>query len=393
MQERYLNRMSTTRTNSILVAALALSSLPFLASCTRARAAAEPEEPAPPGEVWVDSGRLARAGVHVEPVAEKTVRETVRTSGKVAFDEKHVSHVFSPVSGRIIRIDVELGQKVKKGDVLAVVLSPDVGGATSDLAKANADLVAAQHDFERKKGLFAQHAASQADMESAEDNFHKAKAEKERALQKTSLLNTGGSVDAVSSTFALRSPIDGEVVFKSVSQNMEVSGQYAAGTAAELFTIGDIERVWVMADIFEMDLAKVHPGAPLLLRTTAQPGRQFEGVVDWRSPVLDSATRSAKVRGALTNKDHALLPEMYASVRVVVGEKKMPVVPRAAVVHLADHDFVFREKGVAPGGRTRFERVAVEVDETDEPNVMSVRSGVVPNDKLVTDGAILLTAQ
>lgn len=362
--------------------------------CTRPRAAAEPDEPAPPGEVWVSAARLRKAGVKVEPAADKVVRDTVRTSGRITFDERRVSHVYSPVSGRITRIDVQLGQRVKKGDVLALVLSPDVGSATSDLAKAKADLVAAEHDFERKRGLFAAHACSQQDLEVAEDSFHKAKAERDRALQKTALLSAGGSVDAVSSTFALRSPIDGEVVAKAIGPNMEVSGQYGAGAAAELFTVGDIDQVWILADIFEIDLGRVKAGAAMSLKTASQPGRTFEGAVDWRSSVLDPATRSAKVRGVLANPDRSLLPEMYANVRVVVGERKAPCIPRAAVVHLGDRDFVFVERGPAPNDRVRFERVAVEIDETDDdPNVLAVKSGVAPGDRLVTDGAILLTAQ
>src|SRR5207248_5152243 len=104
------------------------------------------------------------------------------------FDDLRVFHAFSPVTGRVVRIDAQPGQRVKKGQSLAVIESPDVGNAFSDLAKAHADLTAAEHDYKRQKELFDAHAASQKDYEAALDNYQKAKAELSRAQKKASLL-------------------------------------------------------------------------------------------------------------------------------------------------------------------------------------------------------------
>src|SRR5262249_10954449 len=151
------------------------------------------------------------------------------------------------------------GARVKKGAALAIIESPDVGNAFADLAKAQADLIAAEHDFRRQKELYEAHAGSQRDFEAAEDNYGKAKAEMERARRKAALFRKAGG-DDVTQGFTLRAPIDGEVISRSVNPGAEVQGQYSGGTAVELFTIGELDSVWVLADVFEMDLGRVAKG-------------------------------------------------------------------------------------------------------------------------------------
>ena len=121
-----------------------------------------------PGEVWLTPSEVENAGIVIAPVEEQDVDSTILTAGKVAFDDTHVTHVFSPVSGRVTRIEATLGQHVRRGATLAMIESPDVGSASSDLGKAQADLIAAQHDFAREQELFAAHAASQQDYKPAQ---------------------------------------------------------------------------------------------------------------------------------------------------------------------------------------------------------------------------------
>src|SRR6185295_13945617 len=124
------------------------------------------------------------AKIVVATVEEQDTDDTILTSGRVVFDDTRVAHIMSPVNGRITRIDAALGERVKKGMPLAVIDSPDIGIASSDVGKAMAEATAAEHDYHRKKDLFDQHAVSQADFEIAQDNYDKAKAELSRARQK-----------------------------------------------------------------------------------------------------------------------------------------------------------------------------------------------------------------
>ena len=197
-----------------------------------------------------------------------------------------VAHVFSPVTGRVSRILADPGARVKKGAPLCAIQSPDVGNAFADLGKAEADLTAAQHEFQRHKELYEAHAGSQKEFEAAEDNYSKAKAESERARQKARLFR-GGGADAVTQEFVLRAPIEGEVIARNVNPGAEVQGQYSGGTAAELYTIGELDRVWVIADVFEMDLARLKKGAAVTIEVVAYPDQVFTGVVDWISDLLD----------------------------------------------------------------------------------------------------------
>jgi cobalt-zinc-cadmium efflux system membrane fusion protein len=360
------------------------------AGCNGERAVdAQATAPAP-GEVWLTPSEVENAGITVAPVEEQDVDNTILTAGKVAFDDTHVTHVFSPVSGRVIRIDATLGQHVRRGNTLAVIESPDVGSASSDLGKAQADLIAAQHDFARQKELYAAHAASQRDYEQAEDTYRKAKAELDRALQKMQLLR-GGSIDAVTQSYHVPAEIDGEVLMRAVNPGIEVQGQYTTGSAAELFTIGDIDKVWVLADVFQMDLARVQLGAPVAVTVVTYPGRVFWGTVDWVSGMMDPTTRTAKVRCTFDNADHALKPEMYVTVQITVDQKRVVAIPRSAFLRLGEQTVIFVERGRAPDGRVRYQRVPVTVeDEGEGSNWLPVTHGVTKGTTIVTAGAILL---
>ena len=343
-----------------------------------------------PGEVWLTPSEVENAGIVVAPVEEQDVDNTILTAGKVAFDDTHVTHVFSPVSGRVTRIDATLGQHVRRGDTLAEIESPDVGSASSDLGKAQADLIAAQHDFGRQKELYAAHAASQRDYEQAEDTYRKAKAELDRALQKMKLFRAG-SVDVVTQSYRVPAEIAGEVLMRAVLPGIEVQGQYSIGSAAELFTIGDIDQVWVVADVFQMDLAHVPLGAPVAVTVVTYPGRVFWGTVDWVSGMMDPTTRTAKVRCTFDNADHALKPEMYVTVQITVDQKRVVAIPRSAFLRLGEQTVIFVERGRAPDGRVRYQRVPVTVkDEGEGSNWLPVMHGVTKGTPIVTAGAILL---
>jgi membrane fusion protein, heavy metal efflux system len=372
----------------VLPAALALAAT--ATGCQKSQAAAEPQGPQPPpGEVWLSPGQVTDAKIEVKTVAEEDVDDTILTSGRVTLDDLRSGHVFSPVTGRVVKITAQLGQRVKKGEPLATIESPDIGNAVSDVHKAEADLIAAQHDYQRKKDLFEQKAGSAADMEAAEDNYRKAKAELERARQKQALLRVG-SVDAVTQTYTLVSPIDGEVLMRNINPGIEVQGQYSGGATQELFTIGELDKVWVLADLYEMDIARVHIGTPANVSVVAYKDKVFKGQVDWVSGMLDPNTRTAKVRATFDNPGGLLRPEMYATVQISVDQKKALAIPRNALLRLGEYKVVFIQVGEDPG-RVRFERMPVEVDEGESSQWLEVKHGLEAGQKIVVNGAILLS--
>jgi len=351
-------------------------------------AATQPQPPA--GEAWLTTQQVKNANLVVQQVTDQDVGGAVVTSGKVTFDDLLVSHEISPVTGRVVRIEAQPGQRVKKGQSLAVIESPDVGTAFSDLAKAHADLEAAERDYKRQKELFDAHAASQKDYEQSLDNFQKAKAELSRAQKKAALLSKGGGADSVTQEYTLRATLDGEVVGRNVTPGAEVVGQYSQGNAVELFTIGELDHVWVVADVYEMDLGRIKKGARVTVRVVTYPNRIFEGVVDYVSGTLDPSTHTAKVRCTIPNPDRDLKPEMYATVSVSVAERKALAIPRSAMLRLGDQTVVFVQTGTAPNGLIRFERRPVAVDEDEGGDYLPVTHGLERGEKIVTSGAILL---
>lgn len=356
----------------------------------RKQAAAEPAGPQPPpGEVWLSQQQVLDAKIEVKPVTDQDVDDTILTSGRVALDDLRSAHIFSPVTGRVVKIAAQLGQHVKKGEALATIESPDIGNAVSDVHKAEADLIAAQHDYQRKKDLFEQKAGSAADLEAAEDGYRKAKAEIERARQKQALLRVGNA-DAVTQTYTLTSPIDGEVLLRNINPGAEVQGQYSGGATQELFTVGEIDKVWVIADLYEMDIARVHVGTPADVTVVTYKDKTFKGQVDWVSGMLDPATRTAKVRCTFDNPDKLLRPEMYATVQISVDQTRALAIPRNALLRLGEYKVVFIEVGDEPG-RVRFQRMPVDVDEGESSQWLEVKHGLQKDQKIVVNGAILLS--
>jgi cobalt-zinc-cadmium efflux system membrane fusion protein len=359
-------------------------------SCRKTQAAQEPagSQP-PPGQVWLTPQQVADAKIEVQTVALQDVDDTILTSGRVTLEDLRSAHVFSPVTGRVVRITAELGARVTKGDSLAIIESPDIGNAVSDVHKAEADLIAAEHDYKRKKDLFEEKAGSAADLEMAEDNWRKAKAEVERARQKAYLLKVG-NVDTVTQTFTLTSPIEGEVLMRNINPGIEVQGQYGGGTAQELFTIGEVDKVWVIGDLYEMDLARVNVGSPASVTVVTYKDKVFKGQVDWVSGSLDPGTRTAKVRSTFDNPDKLLRPEMYATVQISVDQKRAVAIPRSALLRLGEYKVVFVEVGESEG-KVRFERLPVDVDEGESSQWLEVKHGLDAGQKVVVSGAILLS--
>jgi len=379
-------------------AGAAIVALALLSGC-RTAAMASPKEDGssnpttgqPPAEqVWITAKQVEEQNIKTAVVEMRDLDNPIVTSGRVALDDVRTAHVFSPVTGRIVKVIAELGAQVNEGDPLAVIESPDIGTAESDANKAQADLIAADNDRKRKKDLFAKQAGSGADVEVAEDNYRKAVAELERARQKLSLLRSG-TVDTVGQTYTITAPIKGEVLALNIHHGAEVQGQYSGGANQELFTIGDLENIWVVGDLYEMDFARVHVGAPVSVSVVAYPDQPFTGTVDWISGSLDPATRTARVRSTFANKERLLRPEMYATVQFSVDRKKTLAVPDTAVLRLGDTNVVFIRLPDGEDGTAKFKRYPVTVSERVTGDLVEVLHGLNAGDVVVTDGAILLS--
>ena len=349
-----------------------------------------PEQPATPGEAWLSAQQVEKIQIATTPVEEREVGGDLAAAGRIAFDDLRVSHVFSPVSGRVTSIRAQPGQRVAKGAPLAGLQSPDLGSALADVNKAQADLTAAEHELKRQQELLAAQAGTQRDLELAQDNEAKSRAELQRARAKGRLLRSGG-VDTVTQEFLLRAPIAGEVIARNVNPGSEIVGQYSGGQSQELFTVGALDEVWLIADIFEIDLAQVKLGAPVIATVVAYPENRYQGRLDWIADSLDPTTRTAKVRCTIKNPARELKPEMYATASIAVPKRKALAIPREALLRLGDETVVFVQAGKNESGMTGFQRRVVKVDETVSGPFLPVTSGLIQGDMVVVSGGLLLS--
>jgi cobalt-zinc-cadmium efflux system membrane fusion protein len=350
-------------------------------SCSASKAQSVPE--GKEGSIGAPLG--ANAQVATGAVEQHDVARTIVSSARIAFDESRVAHVWSPVTGRVTRILVDLGQQVKKGQPLAVITTPDLGNALADLEKARVQVAQAGKELQRQKELFAAHAGSQRDLENAQAAYDQAVAERSRAEQKARLLTAraGGSV---SQTFTLAAPIDGEVIARQINPGVEVQGQYSGGASVELFTIGKLDRVWALADVYEQDIARVKLGAPVQFKLVAYPDQVFTGKVDWISGTLDAGTRTATIRCVMANPDRLLKPQMYATAQIETDGHKALAIPRSSLLHMGEKTLVV---SVNNG---HYERRPVIVDEDETGDWVPVLHGLEAGENVVTSGALLLSS-
>jgi cobalt-zinc-cadmium efflux system membrane fusion protein len=367
------------------LAALALAGW---AGCTgHASELPPPDPPHDPNRVELTSAQAEAAQLHIEPIHVTAGHAALSASGRITFDDLRVAHVFSPVSGRVTKILAQPGQKLKKGAPLAVIESPEVGQAFSDLAKAQADLDMAERDYQRQKELYEAHATSQKDFEAARGLYEKAQAELTRCKKKTELFGGGGN--GVTQELEVRASIDGEVIVRNINLGTEVVGTYSGGTAVELFTIGNLDSVWVLADLYEMDLGKVKQGAAATATVIAQPGKTFAGQVDWIAGAIDPTTRVARARITLDNKEHLLKPEMFATVNIVTDAQRALSLPRTALFRLHDDYVAFVVAKRSADGKLEIVRKNVGVEDSGG-DTLTITRGLTDGDSVVVSGGILL---
>ena len=342
-----------------------------------------------PSEITLPADLVKLAGIRTAEFTDRAVETSIRVTGRIAWDDLRVAHVYSPVTGRVASIAAGLGDRVKRGAALASVISPDIGQWSSDMGKAKADLVAAEHDFKRKRELLDLKAVARSDYEASQDNYRQAKAEMDRAQQKIALLRSGGA-DFVSQSFSLTTPIEGEIVALMVNPGLEIQGQYDNGNTTELFTVGERDSMRLMSDVYEADLGRVKLGARVTATVVGFPDKVFEGKVDWISGGLDASTRTAQVRCTLANPENVLKPDMSATARIVVPEKVALAVPRSAVVRYGEQQVVFADVGPGEGGGRRYARLPVFADERVEGDWVPVAHGLDRGTTVVSAGAATL---
>ena len=369
----------------VVAICLAFAAVMF-AGCNRQKAELNPSAPRVEGDrLMMPDTNSTVTSVSVRPVTKATVA-ALHFTGRLTWDDDVTVRVFSPFAGRVTRILVEPGQSVDRRAPLALVASPDFGQVQSEGRRAETDFLLAERALNRERDLFEHGAVARKDLESAEADFARARAERERTQSRLELF--GGNTDAVDQIFPLQSPLAGVVVERNVTPGQEVRPDQLLANAPQfvlpLFVVTDPSRLWVQLDVTETEMRQIHAGQEITVRSQALPDQTFTGRLDSVSESLDPTTRRVKARGWVDNTQRLLKAEMFVTVELPAMESSDVQVPSNAVFLLGDRHYLFVEE--QPG---TYRRREVKVG-GERSSTVVVREGLRAGDRVVCEGSLLL---
>lgn len=338
-----------------------------------------------------------RERLHVQPVTLSTYRPVVQSTGTVAFDADISTQVLAPISGPVMRILAEPGAYVRPGQTLAVVSSPDFAAAVASFRKAQGAAVQTKRVADLDEQLFKNDAIARRDLEQAQTDALAAAADLDAAVQQLRALGVDQSTitklrenkGPTTIEGAIRAPIEGTVVERLINP-----GQLLQAGTTQCFTIADLSTMWVMASVFESDLALVHQGDRAEVSTSASP-TPLAGTVTYVAAFVDPTTKATSVRVVVPNTKRLLKKDMYVQIAIRSSrERQGLLIPVSAVLRDEDNlPFVFVE---VPGGTTTagnsrggFARRQVTVG-SRVGDQYEVRSGLTAGERIITEGGLFL---
>ena len=376
----------------LLTSAFALSvTFLFLSACGRSEQPPRSDAAMPPPAKKATVPGDAQSRVETTIVEFSPSHQALTLSGKVAYGEDRYSRISSPLQGRVVEVRAHLGDRVKAGDILLVVDSPDIAQSYSEYVKEDSDLQYATRAHELAKDLYENKAMPLKDLKQAENELVKARAEFRRAKERLlSLRIPAEELDKpldrqkITSRFEMKSPLTGIVVERAVTPGQSVGGD----PTQVLFTVADLDMLQVLADLYERDLALVREGQFAVVNVEAYPNTDFPATVAAIGDVVDPSTRTIKVRAWVNNDSHKLKPEMFARLRLEVGEAMQFIaVPREAVLEVDGKQFVYVVED-----HDRYVKHEVKVSNIS-PDQVRIVEGLTRGERIVTKGAVLIKGQ
>jgi len=324
---------------------------------------------------------------HVQVVTIQPVKltRTLRLTGAVAFNAFSTTPVITQVGGPVSRILVVPGERVKQGQPLLDVSSPDYSVLLAAYLKAKDTYRVSDKNYDRAKDLFEHHAISDRDLLQAESDRNQAQADlfsTEQGLKVLGITNPDSLLAKMPSgaEVPLLAPISGEVVERLVAP-----GQVLTAGTTQAFTISDMSTVWVLANVYQGDLAYVKNGDDVTVQTDSYPDT-FHGKISFVSPALDPATRTLQARIVVQNPGEKLKRDMYVTVTVIAGAIQNAIaVPDAAVLRDDQNQpFVY-----VADSSNQFGRRQVEIGQS-QGGQTQVLKGLSPSEKVVGNGSLFL---
>ena len=343
-----------------------------------------PAEKAPSSDAPARTESVTMERVHVDRVL---------APGRVEANANRLSHVVLPLTGRVVAVQVRMGDFVQQGAPLLTLESAEADAAVSTsvqteglLQQAQATLAKGLTDLERQKALFASGAVPEKEVINAQAlatqmqaAVEQARAAAEQARRRLQLL--GLAARGFGQRVTIPAPISGRVLETSI-----VAGEIRNDLSAPVITIADLSSVWVATDVPETAFRFVRLGEAVRIQLTAFPGEVFLGRVALIGDGVDPQTRTIKVRVVLPNPGGRLKPDMFGAIELADRFEPRPTVPVSAVVDLDGNTTVWRERQPAA-----YERVVVKTGKRTGDRI-AILSGLTAGDRVVVDGKKQLAA-
>lgn len=316
--------------------------------------------------------------LEIDTVQYRKFENSITLNGKVTANPNDVVQVFPMVSGKIDGINVMLGDYVKKGQILGVIRSPEMAGYNSNLITAKTNLKVAQKNLQAAKEMYQSGLSSQKDYLAAQASYQQAVAELNR-VQEVIQMNGGGA----QGNYLVKAPISGFIIEKGITNGMDIRSD----NGNDLFTISDLNNIWVMGDVYESNIPNVHLRDSVDITTLSYPEKVFHGIVDKMSNVLDPVNKVMTVRISLPNPGYLLKPGMFASVTVLHPENtEMLCIPSSAVIF--DHSQYYV---LVYNSRKNVVITPVQIVKTTR-NLAYISSGLQEGDKVIASQTLLIYA-
>ena len=329
--------------------------------------------------ITIPEGSPLRGKLTVGTVAEQPIERRLQLPAIVEAEPARTVKVLPPVAGRLIDLKVQLGERVERGQELAVIDSSDLAQAYADDEKARSALKLTKQTLDRTLALEKVSGAAVKDRQQAENDHAQAEAEFQRAQSRLRAIGVSADPREAGRVLSLKAPVSGSVIDLQVAR-----GAYLNDPTASIMTIANLDEVWVTANVPEKDAALVTQGQTVDVIFTAYSGEFFKGRVLFVSDILDPDTRRIKVRIAFQNPDMRLKPNMFANATFTTPKRTVPMIPTTAVVLKNEADQVFVE--IAPW---TFEARSVEI-EFQQGDRAVVAHGLQAGEHVVAKGAVLL---
>jgi cobalt-zinc-cadmium efflux system membrane fusion protein len=347
------------------------------------------EEKGNPSEVKLTDSQMKLITLKVEAVKQGRIANDLVLNGEVTADQDRTVEVLPRTAGIVREVKGRLGDTIRAGAPLATIESSGAAEAEAAYlgAQSKAGLTRAQ--AVREEGLWRKGISSQQDYQVARQAAAQADIEVRAADRKLQLLGldpkaAGSQADGGHGPVRLTitAPFDGTLIERRVAPGDQVT------ESSPLFRLANLDKVWVIASVFEKDMGRVAVGQPARVFLTAYPGRQFEGGVTWISDVLDEKTRTLKIRVELDNAERLLKPGSFARVAVTPTDQRSGlVVPATAVQRQKDQTVVFVQESAGV-----FKVRKVKVGERSREAV-SIVDGIRAEEQVVTNGAFSLLSE